>query len=130
MLVIDSLQILVQRMEEPERRIGRMIEPIRFSFGEHVRDEPVPNVVRKGTEDVARSHLPPGGHRETFQADHGVTAPIGKPVVAGDDTTNLVAVGARPGSIFAPANRGENKLVGGPDQFAANIVADVRSRLE
>src|SRR4051794_26997135 len=107
-----------------------MVKPVRFPFREHVRDEPIANVMCKRTKNVACFYLPPGSHSKTFQADHGVAPPIRKPVIARNDAADLVAGRARPGSVFPSAYWGKNKLVGGPDKLPAGIATHARVRLE
>ena len=63
-----------------------------------------------------------------FQADHGVAAPIGEPVVAGDHGANLVALGVRPRRIRHAADRRNQELVGGQHQLGAEAVASFAER--
>src|SRR4051794_19499713 len=129
-LIVHMLQITMDSMKEPERGIRRVIQTLRFTFGEHVGDEPVTYVVGKGSEDIAGFDRAPRGHGETFETDHGVTTPVCKPVVTGDDTSNLITCRASPGGILAAAYRGKDKLIGGPDKFLAVAGADGRVGLK
>ena len=52
--VVRRVDVAVQGVEEPQRRIGRVIEPFVFAFREHVRDQAVANVVGERAQDVAR----------------------------------------------------------------------------
>src|ERR1043166_8720725 len=100
-------------MKEPQRRVGGVVESLRFAFGKQIRDQAIANVMGEGAKNVARFSMPPGHQRESFEADHGVAAPVGEPVVAGDDRADLVASGARAGLLGAVAWRGGDKLTGG-----------------
>ena len=51
--VVGRDEVAVERVEEPERRVGRVIEAFLLAFGEHVRDQAVPNVAGEHPEDVA-----------------------------------------------------------------------------
>ena len=84
-------QITVNRVEEPERRVGGVIDALVFAVGEIVRDQAVADVLGEGAEDVARFVQPPGAYGQPFEADHRVAAPIREPMIAGDDGTDFVA---------------------------------------
>src|SRR5262249_41159245 len=47
-------------MEEPERRVGRVIESILLALWEEVGNEPISNVVGEGVEDVVGLPVPAG----------------------------------------------------------------------
>ena len=47
------LDIAVQRVKEPQRRIGGVVEALVLSFREQVRDQSVAHVVSKGAQDPA-----------------------------------------------------------------------------
>ena len=59
-LVLTMLDIAVQRVKEPQRRVGRVVEALIFSFREHVRDQSVAQVVSEGAQDPACLDRPPG----------------------------------------------------------------------
>ena len=46
----------------------------------------------------------PGDQSKSLEADHGVAAPIGEPVVAGDHGADFVARGFGAGSVFQAAD--------------------------
>ncbi len=104
-------------VEEPERRVRRVVQPLLRSLGKHVRDQAVAHVVAERPQDVARLALPAGAERQPFEADHRVAAPVGEPVVAGDHRAHFVAhrAGARR-LLDAPGGR-DDELIGGQDQL-------------
>jgi hypothetical protein len=66
-----------------------VIEALLLAFGKHVGDEAVADVVREVVENPT-GFLPPASCQgETFEADHGVAAPVGEPMVAGDENGAL-----------------------------------------
>ncbi len=104
-------------MEEPQRRVRRVIQPFLLAFREHVRDEPITNVVGEGTKDVPGFEMPAGGERQPLEADHRVAAPVGEPVIAGDDRPHLVAGGTGPCRFLEAPGGGDDELVGGEHEF-------------
>ena len=56
------------------------------------------------------SRLAPGEQRQSFQTDHRVAAPVGKPMIAGNDR-----VRARGAFFFVRVNGSYNKLIGRQD---------------
>ena len=107
-----TVEITIEGVEEPERGVGRVIEAFLLALGEHIGDQAVADVVGEGAQDVAGLAVPAGRQRQAFQADHGVAAPVGEPVVAGDDRADLVAGGARAGRILDAAGRRDEELIG------------------
>ena len=69
------------------------------------------------SQDVAGFGVAAGGQRQSFEADHGVAAPVGEPVVAGDDGADFVARGLGPGGVLLPAVGRDQELVGGQDKL-------------
>ena len=103
--VAGGLDVAVERVEEPERRVGGVVEPLVLALGEQVGDQAVADVVGEGAQDVAGLGVPAGGQRQALEADHRVAAPVGEPVVAGDHRAHLVAGGARAGRVLDAARR-------------------------
>ena len=87
------------------------------------------DVVRESAQNVVCLEVASGSKGQSLEADHGVAAPIGEPVVAGDHAANFVAGRARPGAIFRAAHRHEDELIGSPHQFAALLVTGAGMRL-
>src|SRR5262249_5137157 len=115
--VASRLEVAVERVKEPERRVGRMIAPLPFAFGEQVRDQSVAHVMREGPKDPTGLGQPPRGERQPFEADHGIAPPVGEPVVAGDHRANLVTGGARPRGLFDAPGGDEDELARRPRHF-------------
>jgi hypothetical protein len=66
-LVLAMLDIAVQRMKEPQRRIGGVVEALILSFREQVRDQSVAHVVSEGAQDPSRLDRSPGRQRQSFE---------------------------------------------------------------
>ena len=103
--IVGHAQVAIERVEEPQRRVGGVIEALVRAFGEHVRDEAVADVVREHAQDRAGLGVRPGAQRQALERDHRVAAPVREPVVAGDHRPRFVAGGARAHVIFACGRR-------------------------
>ena len=77
----------------------------------------------EGAQDPAGFLMPPGGQGQALEADHGVAAPVGEPVVAGDHGERLIAGGMGARGILAASRRRDQKLVGGKHQFRQDTTA-------
>ena len=117
-LVPAMLDIAVQRVKEPQRRIGGVIEALVLSFRKQVRNESVAYVVSKGPQDPARLDRSPGCQSDSRERDHRVPTPVGEPVVTRDHRADLISLGARPRPISNAPHRGDDKGVGGEDEFS------------
>ena len=101
-------RIALDRVEEPQRRVGGVIEPLALAVREHVRDEAVAHVVSEGAQDITRLAVPVRRQRQPFEADHRVAAPVREPVVARDHRPHVVARRARARAVprrVPPAGR-------------------------
>src|SRR5262249_51347421 len=47
------IDVTFRRMEEPKRRVRRVIKTLTCSLGKHIRDESVLQVLREGTQNIA-----------------------------------------------------------------------------
>ena len=121
--VAGGLEVAVDGVEEPERGVGGVVESLLLALGEEVGDEAVADVVGEGAEDVAGLAVPAGAEGQPLQADHGVAAPVGEPVVAGDDGAHLVAGRAGAGRLLDAAGRRDDELVGRQHQLAGQAGA-------
>ena len=121
--VSGHVHVAVDRVEEPEGGVGGVVEPLGPPVGEEVGDQAVADVVGEGAEDVAGLVVPPGRQGQPFEADHGVAAPVGEPVVAGDDGADLLARGMRPSRVHDAPDRGDQELVGRQDQLGGGGVS-------
>ena len=70
--------------------------------------------------------MPAGDERQPFEADHRVAAPVGEPVVAGDDGADLIARGMRARGIFGASDRRDQKLIGGQHQLGSRRLLRAR----
>ena len=78
-------EIAVDGVEEPQRRVGGVVQPCRSRPRETCSESG--RRARSGRTcagSSAASLRAPGRKRQPFQADHGVAAPVGEPVIAGD----------------------------------------------
>ena len=66
-LVLAMLDIAVQRVKEPQRRIGGVVEALILSFREQVWDQPVAHVVSEGAQDPPCLDRSPGRQRQSFE---------------------------------------------------------------
>ena len=94
-------------MEEPERGVGRVVFSLFRNIRKHVRDQSVPNVIGKCAQDV--TCLQPSASRQgqPLEADHGIAAPVGEPMVSGDDGTNLITGGMSASGFFEATSGGD-----------------------
>src|SRR5262245_39616209 len=99
-----------------------MIETFTTAFGKKIRYEPLANRIGKIAQDPAGLQEAMGRQSETFQADHGVAAPIGKPVIASDYRAHVVARGIGPGRVRHSSGGCHDELIGGEHEFGAYSV--------
>src|SRR5215469_9661741 len=96
-----------------------MIESFSRSLRKHVRDESVPYILRKGSEDISGLLHTAGYERQPFQGDHRVAAPVCEPVIAGKDRALFVAIGMRPRCILEAVSGVDDELIGGKYKIRA-----------
>ena len=60
--------------------------------------------------------------RQPFKTDHGVAAPVGEPVIAGDDGANVFAGGLCKDALFRTAAGQDDELIGGQHQLRGEPV--------
>ena len=104
-------------VEEPERRVGGVIQALALAVRKHVGDQPVAHVAREGPQDERRFAGAAGSERQPFEADHRVAAPVGEPVIAGDHRARLGAERHGPRRVFGPRGRRDEELIGGQHQL-------------
>ena len=110
--IVGRPEVAFDRVKEPERRVGRVIQPFLRALRKHVRDEAIPDVMPEGAEDVAGLPLAARAQGQPLEADHRVAAPVGEPMITSDDRTDLVAGRPRARSFLAAARRRDDELVG------------------
>ena len=108
--------VAVQRVEEPERRVGGVVQPFALAFREHVRDQAVPHVQRERPQDVVRLGVAAGDEGQALEADHRVAAPVGEPRVAGDHRARLGADGVGLRVVDGARRRPHDELIRGQRQ--------------
>ena len=130
-LVLRHADVPIERVEEPKSGVGRVVEALGRTLGEHVRNEPVLHVGGEGPEDRAGLGHATGVEAQPLEADHRVPTPVGEPVVAGDDAS---AVAGRRGRFAVrggerPRRRDDHEGVGGEDEVRAHPAFERRMRL-
>ncbi len=106
--ILRRFEILPDGFEIPERRIGGVVFRLASSVRKVVREHAAIHIARKSKKDLLRRIRAAGRKRQPRQSNHGVAAPVAKPVIAGDDAA---AVG-----FFGQAAL-HNKLIGGKDEL-------------
>ena len=92
--------IPVQRMKVPERRIDSMVERLALPLGKKIRQQSILDIISKCAQNRARLAVAAGAEGEPFQTDHGIAAPIGEPMVAGNDRARFITGSPRKGLII------------------------------
>ncbi len=90
-VIVGLFYIPIESVEKPKGRICGIISTFLRDIGKHVRNQTVPDIMGESVQDVTSFQPATGQKRQTFQADHGVAAPIGKPMISGDDGARFVA---------------------------------------
>ena len=109
--VLRRGDVAIERMKEPERRVGRIVETLLVAFGEQIRNQPVAEMMRKRHQQTARLGDPAGADRQAFEADHRVAAPVGEPVIAGDDASRFPAGGPGARRLGGTGRRLDHELI-------------------
>jgi len=76
----------------------------------------------EGAEDVARLGMAARRQCQALQANHGVAAPVGKPVVAGNDGAHFVAGRMGAGGVLHTACRANEELIRSQHQLPGRSV--------
>src|SRR3954468_661785 len=76
-----AFHVTIDGMKKPKARVGRMVKTIVLSLRKHVRYQPILHVMGKRPQYPASFCEAPGSQRQSFEADHGVAAPIREPVI-------------------------------------------------
>ena len=92
--VACDLDVTLDRMKEPQSGVSRVIETLFLSFREHIRDKSIADVESECAQNPCGFGIASSRKRKALKADHGVAAPVRKPVVAGDDGAQFVTGGA------------------------------------
>src|SRR5690348_3735343 len=88
--IVGVLEVTIEGVKEPEAGIGGMIEPFVLAFGKEIGDEAVADGVSKGAQDPAGFSITASDQGESFEADHGIPAPVGKPMIPCNHGTNFI----------------------------------------
>ena len=65
--VAGDLEVAVDGVEEPERRVGGVVEAFLLALGEHVGDEAVADVMGEGAQDPAGLGVAAGGEGQALR---------------------------------------------------------------
>src|SRR4051794_30804725 len=82
--------------------------------------------MREGSQNPPRFRMPISRQREAFQTDHGVSAPISKPVVTGNDGSRFITGGVRPRGILDASSGCDDELVCCEHQFMCRLFLCLR----
>ena len=121
--VARDFHVACDRVEVPQRRIGRVIERFALAFRKQVRQQAVAHVVRKRTQDRAGLAVATGGERQAFEADHRVATPVAEPVIAGVDAAQLAAFRLCHDVFFDSAAGQDHELIRGHCELLGERVA-------
>src|SRR5262245_17281356 len=105
-------------MEVPERRVRGVIQALVLMLWEHVWYQAIANVMRKRPENVACFYMTTGAQSQAFEADHGVAAPVCKPVISRADGANFVARGVGASGVGDSCAWSHDELVCGKHQLS------------
>ena len=61
-----TVEVAVERMEEPERRVGGVVQALVLALGKHVGDEPVAHVMGERAQDLAGLDVAAGDERQAL----------------------------------------------------------------
>ena len=109
-------------MEEPQRRICRVVQTFTRAVGKHVGDQPVAHVMAERAEDVTSLTIATGRQRQPLEADHRVAAPVGEPVIPGNHRADVLAGGLRARRLLGASCRSDHELIGGEHEFLRQTV--------
>ena len=126
--IAGHLRVALERMKEPERGVRGVIQPLIAAVGEHVRNEAVAYVLRERAQDETRLAVPSRRERQPLETDHRVTAPIGEPVIAGDDGAQVVPDRGRAHRIVQAPDRFDHELIGREHQLRGLVTSHRRAR--
>src|SRR5262245_17899319 len=122
-LIPCYVEIAIQGMEEPQSGIGCMIQALLFPLREQVGNKTITHIVRERAENITGLVVASRGEGKALQADHGIAAPIGEPVVPSNHCTYLVTGGMRPHGVSEATSRSNHELVCGQEQFCSKASA-------
>src|SRR5882724_756194 len=88
-------EVLTDRFKEPQRGVNRVVLRCSARIRKIVRQHSSVNVTGKGKKYRSCDVRTARRDEETWQCDHGVAAPIAKPVIASDDRAGVRIAGQR-----------------------------------
>ena len=126
--IAGVLLVAIDRVKEPQRGVSCVVQAFALSLGKHVRDEPVADVKGKRPEDVTRLGMPAREERQSFEADHRVAAPVGEPVIAGDDRARFASAARARAPRRLCRDGPDDELIGPEHELGGNARARRRVR--
>ncbi len=125
-----GLQVVLQRMKHPQRRIRRVVFRSLAAVRKPVRQHAAIDEGGIGLQDVGGNVVATQGGREPGQRNHGVAAPVRKPGIAGDDAGRRGAGGAPAhDELIGCAGQGANPIRRALWQACGQDLAVVVNRL-
>ena len=109
-------------MEEPKSGVGGVIEARGRTLGKQIRDEAIADIICEAAKNVLGLPVAARCESETFKRDHCVAAPIGEPMVAGNDAAHLVSDGMGANLVYGATDRGNEELISGKHEFGGNTL--------
>ena len=107
--VLGCLEVLAHGLEVPQSGVQTVVFRLPACVGKIVGQHSRVDVAGKSEKNFSGNFGTAGGQREARQGNHGVTAPIAKPVIAGDDGSSV--------RLLRQTSR-HNELIGGKDELA------------
>src|SRR5712692_8958325 len=115
-------------MKEPQRCIGSVVEPFPASLRKKIWNQAVAYRVSKIAQDPARLQRAIGHKRQSFETDHCVSPPIGKPMITGHYGAHFIAQRIGASGIDQATRRNRNELIRSKNQFGSESGASFRMR--
>jgi hypothetical protein len=109
-------------MEVPKSGVGSVIEARGRTLGKEIWDEAIVDAVCEAAQNILGLPVTARRESETLQRDHCVAAPIGEPMVAGNDTAHLVSDSMGANLVYSTTDWGNEELVSGKHEFGRNAL--------
>src|SRR5207248_9818905 len=87
--ILRVRKTLAYGLKVPKPRIDGVVFRLATCVWKVIGQHPAVNVSRKCQKDLSRHIRAPGSKRQSRKRDHGVAAPISKPVVARNDAASI-----------------------------------------
>src|SRR5205823_8532300 len=92
-------KVFFDGMKIPQGGIGRVVQTLLLALRKQVRDQTFVDVMRERPQNVSCLDVAARSQGQSLEADHGVAAPICKPMIAGNHGANVVSGSMRSRSV-------------------------------